>query len=157
MKRLVLLASVMMAACSQQATDVPPPQQPVFEGNVTGINGDGNEGMMRFSMTFTEPDENGIPQRFWISSGCIDTGYFDAGRQIFVSGHSPAAKASNQETADRNRERRCPSDHYEIFQRLLDLTYEGFVLEIDEPRARLTTPSGRSIELARNPMAHLAH
>jgi len=111
---------------------------------------------MRLSLTFTDPDTSGQPQRFQISSRCFDSGYYDTDKKLFLSGHSPIGKSSNQTIADNGRER-CTPDDIEAFQKLMDITYEGFALEIDEPKARLTTPSGKTVDLARNPMAIFAH
>ena len=161
MKWLAPIVLVTLAACSPSnpttsTSDAPPSQLPVYEGDVVSINGQGSEALMRLSMTFTDPDTSGHPQRFLISSRCFDSGYFDTDKKLFLSGHSPIGKGNTQTVADNGRQR-CTSDEVEAFQKLLDITYEGFALDIDEPKARLTTPSGQTIDLARNPIAIFAH
>lgn len=161
MKRFAPIALFALAACSpsiptSSTSEAPPSQSPVYEGDVVGIDGQGSEALMRLSMTFTDPDTSGQPQRFLISSRCFDSGYYDTDKNLFLSGHSPIGKASNQTVADNGRQR-CTSDEVEAFQKLLDITYEGFALVIDEPKARLTTPSGKTVDLTRNPMVVFAH
>lgn len=156
MKWLALMALLALAACSQPTAKTHPSNEAVFDGNVLGINGQGNESLMRFSITFTEPDDSGHPQRFRISSRCFESGYFDTDKNLFLSGHSPIGKGNNQAIADRGRQR-CTSDDVETLQKLLDITYKGFTLAIDGPKARLTTPSGQTVELARNQVAIFAH
>ena len=61
---------------------------------------------------------------------------------------------SRREMAEGHR-RRCPSDHPVIYNRLLDVMYEGAVLTIDGDKGRLVSQSGASISLVRVPMVML--
>jgi len=112
-------------------------------------------------MTFYSTDGDEAPDRYRIDSQCFDAGYFDKDRQAFLSGASPNGQGADrisgknlQEAAEGHR-RRCPSDHVDTYNRLLDVMYEGGALTIDGREGRLITKSGMSIRLVEVPMTLL--
>jgi len=149
----------LLTACSPAEPQPDDDWRKTFEGDVIAVN----DTAVRpsFRMTFYSTDGDETPERYQVSSECFDRGYFDKDRQAFLSGTSPNGQGADQMTEKSRREmaeghrRRCPSDHPVIYNRLLDVMYEGAVLSIDGDKGRLVSQSGASISLVRVPMVLL--
>ena len=150
----VVLAAALLGLLTTCAPAEPQPDvdwRKTFEGDVIAVN----DTAVRpsFRMTFYSTDGDDTPERYHISSECFDRGYFDKDRQAFLSGTSPNGQGADQMSEESRREmaeghrRRCPSDHPVIYNRLLDVMYEGAVLTIDGGKGRLVTKTGASVSL----------
>ena len=142
-----------LASCAPEKNHRADDWKKIFEGDVFAVNG--STVKPSFRIVFYSTDGDDTPNRYRIESNCFDSGYFDKGRGIFLSGSSPDGFGADRmpakmrrDTADGHR-MRCPDDHAVIYRKLIDLMYEGAVLSVDGDKARLASQSGLSAELGR--------
>ena len=151
------LAALFVSSCSSPHVPEESTSQDrdIFVGSLVQINGQPVETVLKVRFFSTDGDD--VADRYMLYSDCFSPGYFDQRRGVFLSGYSPigtdAEKAPThvvQEAADNHRARRCPDDSAN-FSQVLDIMYVGASLQIDGDRAKLTSKTGLSAELRREP------
>lgn len=156
---LFVASAAIAASCSpagDQAAATRPERKEIFVGELVAIQGQPVRSALKFRFYSTDGDE--VADRYFLESNCFDGGYFDQRHGAFLSGHSPTGTDTEkspaklvQEFAENHKTRRCPDDSAN-FSRLMDLMYAGATLEIDDEDARLTSKTGLSADLIREPM-----
>ena len=150
---------VLLSACSRAENHREGDWRKTFEGNILAVND--QPVTPSFRMSFYSTDGDDTPERYRITSECFDVGYFDKDRQAFLSSSSPRGYGADQMSEKSRRDmaegarRRCPIDHPVIYNRLIDVMYEGAVLTVDGEQGRLVAQNGASITLVKVPMALL--
>ncbi len=147
----VAVLLILLNACSPTERHRDGEWRETFEGDVIAVNDQTVHASFR--MTFYSTDGDETPERYRITSGCYDAGYFDKNSQAFLSGASPKGVGADEMSEKGRRDvaeghrRRCPSDHPVIFNQLLDVMYDGAVLTVEGNDGRLVSQNGGSISL----------